>query len=154
FANLAPEPERESREQAEQEMRQVRGVRVLVVAYCSFLLTLFLFGLAVAKLRGQNEKFFGLTLLVLFILSALLGGWGIYTLWKSKFFRSRHDRLIKAYALLLEQGKNPGRVAPKPVMPSEVSETSSFHSPVAPISIAEPTTRELQPMTSDSGKIA
>ena len=39
-------------------------------------------------------------------------------------------------------------------MPSEIAETNTFHSPVAPISVAEPTTRELQPMTSDSGKIA
>src|SRR5262245_65661738 len=87
FTNSVPEPERESREQAEQEIRQVRGVRVLAAAYFSLLLTFLLFVLAWATLRGRDGEIAGLFILALFILSMLLGCWGFYTLWRSKFFK-------------------------------------------------------------------
>ena len=153
--NPALEPERENREQAEQEIRQVRGIRALVVASFFSLVTLVLVGLLAVIVNKHDFIEVAPTLLLLdVILSVLLGGWGIYNLWRGKFFKTRKERLINAYALLLEQTKKPGRLAPRPVKPLEVAETSSFHSPVARISVAEPTTRELQPMISDSGKIA
>ena len=155
FMSPLQEPERESREQAEQEIRQVRGVRTLAAAYFSSLFTLLLLGLAAAVLRGGDLEKIGPVLIILYmLLSVLLGGWGMYTLWRSKFFKTRKEHHITAYALLLEQRKTTGRLAPKPVMPPTVAETSNFHSPIVPISISEPTTRELQAITSDSGKIA
>ena len=165
FTNPTPEPELQTREQAEQEITQVRGIRGLAVAYLSCLLSvlllilILLIALGIDALGGHVNGQVMDTILVGFLtvyftLSMAVGGWGMYNLWRGKFFKTRKERLINAYTLLLEQTKKPGKLASKPMTPVEVAETSSFHSSTPQISIAEPTTRELQPVTSNSGKSA
>src|SRR5215813_6275703 len=105
LTTLLSEPERESREQAEEEIRQMKGVRALAAAYFTSLLTILLFAWAHWNLHGPDGEIAGLFILALVILSVLLAGWGTYTLWRSKFFKTRKERLINGYALILEQSR-------------------------------------------------
>jgi hypothetical protein len=154
LANAEIDAERENRERAQHEIRQLKGTRALSAFFLVNLLLAFLLIVAAEMVRGREGETMAVILFILWLLSTLLGGWGIYNLWRGAFFETRKERLIRAEALLLEQKRQTGKLAPAQYLPPERIPTIASHaSPVAEVSVVEHTTRELQPMPSNSGKI-
>jgi len=154
LASAEVEAERENRERAECEVRQLKGTLALSTFFLIMLLLPLLFVFAIMT-GGREGEMIAVILAIIQCLSLLLGGWGVYNLWRGDFFKTRKERLIRAEALLLEQTRQTGRLASKPDTPAEVAPAFASHSsPAAERSVIENTTRELQPMPSDSGKIA
>ena len=141
------EPERLSPAEAKHQLRWLKGSKALTFGALLTPLLMIFIGIAASE-RGPEQE---LAAMVAFAISCLwlgLSGRGIYHLLRSGFFKTYKERRIRAEAALLAQpATQPREAFFQPPTTNRISHQAE------PVSIVEPTTRELRTVTSNSGKI-
>lgn len=140
------EPERLSPAEAQRQLRWLKGSKALTFGA---LLTplLMIFAAITASEHGPEAELAGVITFALSCLWLGLSGRGLYHLLRGGFFKTYKERRIRAEAAMLAQ---PVPHAREGFLPPPTTNRISHQ--VEPTSIAEPTTRELRSVTTNSGK--
>lgn len=143
------EPERMNPAEAQRQLRWLKGTRALLCNVLFTPLLMILIGVA-ASSHGPDADIAGGLAFGLSCLWLGVNGRGFYHLLRGGFFQTYKERRIRAEATLLAKPAPQLREsAPLPLPP----DTNRIPARFEPTSIAEPTTRELRSVVSDSGKV-
>lgn len=146
-ASREPETERMSPAEAQRQLRWLNGTRALVFSIPLVPLLMMFIGIAASSHGSDAEIAGGIS----FIISCLwlgINGRGLFHLLRGGFFKTYKERRIRAEATLLAQPVPQARESHF-LLP----DTNRISPRIEATSIAEPTTRELRSVVSNSGKV-
>ena len=146
-ASREAETERMSPAEAQRQLRWLKGTRALMFSIPLIPLLMMFIGIA-ASSHGSDAEIAGG---IAFFLSCLwlgINGRGLFHLLRGGFFKTYKERRIRAEAALLAQPLTQPRESF-----SLPPETNRISPRLEPTSIAEPTTRELRQVKSNSGSV-
>lgn len=146
-ASREAETERMSPADAQRQLHWLKGTRALAFSIPLAPLLMMFIGIA-ASTHGPDADIAGGIAFALSCLWLGINGRGLFHLLRGGFFKTYKEKRIRAEAALLAQ--------PLPQPRESFSlppETNRISPRLGPTSIAEPTTRELRSVASNSGKI-